>query len=80
MLAAGCTYRDVQPLPPKKDPHDTIGGYHADVPSLSTPDQGALEHLPPSGGAHYRLLGGLGLLHRPPSTPGRSSTTRSTAA
>ena len=63
MLAAGCTYRDVTPLPPKKDPHDTIGGYHADVPSLSTPTKGLWSTSPPSGGAHYPLLGGLGLLH-----------------
>ena len=53
MLAAGCTYRDVLPLPPKKDPHDTIGGYHADVPSLSTPTKGLWSTSPPSGGAHY---------------------------
>jgi hypothetical protein len=53
MLAAGCTYRDVLPKPPKKDPHDTIGGYHADVPSLSTPTKGLWSTSPPSGGAHY---------------------------
>ena len=73
MLAAGCTYRDVAPLPPKKDPHDTIGGYHADVPSLSTPTKGALEHLAALRRRALPLLGGLGLLHlrrQPP--PGRA--------
>jgi len=53
MLSAGCTYRDVAPFPPKKDPHDEIGGYHADVPSLSTPTKGLWSTSPPSGGAHY---------------------------
>ena len=53
MLAAGCSYRDVLPHPPRKDPHDEIGGYHADVPSLSTPTKGLWSTSPPSGGAHY---------------------------
>jgi hypothetical protein len=53
MLAAGCTYKDVPPKPPKKDPHDTIGGYHADVPKLTTPTRGLWSTSPPSGGAHY---------------------------
>jgi hypothetical protein len=53
MLAAGCTYRDVAPFPPKKDPKDQIGGYHADVPSLTTPTKGLWSTSPPSGGAHY---------------------------
>jgi hypothetical protein len=51
MLAAGCTYRDVAPLPPKKDPTN----YHADVPSLTTPTKGLWSTSPPSGGAHYGL-------------------------
>jgi hypothetical protein len=55
MLAAGCTYRDVLPKPPKKDPTDQIGGYHADVPSLTTPTKGLWSTSPPSGGAHYQL-------------------------
>ncbi len=49
MLAAGCTYRDVAPFPPKKDPTN----YHADVPTLTTPTKGLWSTSPPSGGAHY---------------------------
>jgi Protein of unknown function (DUF3105) len=49
MLSAGCTYRDVAPKPPVKDPTN----YHADVPSLSTPTKGLWSTSPPSGGAHY---------------------------
>src|SRR5581483_10853962 len=33
MLAAGCTYRDVTPLAPKSKAY---GGFHADVPRLTT--------------------------------------------
>jgi Protein of unknown function (DUF3105) len=51
MLAAGCTYRDVKPLPAKRDPTN----YHADVPTLSTPTKGLWSTNPPSGGAHYGL-------------------------
>ena len=51
MLAAGCTYRDVLPKPPKKDPTN----YHADVPTLATPTAGLWSTSPPSGGAHYGL-------------------------
>jgi hypothetical protein len=47
MLAAGCTYRDVAPLPPKR----SATNYHADVPSLTTKVKGST--FPPSGGAHY---------------------------
>jgi hypothetical protein len=53
MLAAGCTYRDVLPKPPKKDPQNAVGGYHSDVPSLSTPTKGLWSTDPPSGGAHF---------------------------
>jgi hypothetical protein len=49
MLAAGCTYRDVAPLPPKKD----ATNYHADVPTLTTPTAGLWSTSPPSGGGHY---------------------------
>jgi Protein of unknown function (DUF3105) len=55
MLAAGCTYRDVLPLPPKHDPTDARGGYHVDVPTLTTPTKGLWSTSPPSGGAHYPL-------------------------
>ena len=57
MLAAGCTYAEVPPKPPRKDPHDYVGGYHADVPSLSTPTAGLWSTSPPSGGAHYPAWG-----------------------
>jgi hypothetical protein len=49
MVAAGCTYRDVKPYPPKKDPTN----YHADVPTLTTPTKGLWSTSPPSAGAHY---------------------------
>ena len=49
MLAAGCTYKDIKPLPPKKDPTN----YHADVPTLTTPTTGLWSTSPPSAGAHY---------------------------
>jgi hypothetical protein len=50
MRAAGCTYRDVVPLPPK---NLTSADYHEDFPTLSTPGRWAT--WPPSGGGHYRL-------------------------
>ena len=50
MLAAGCTYRDVDPLPPKH-----ARNYHADVPKLTTPTKGLWSTDPPSGGSHYGL-------------------------
>ena len=65
MVAVGCTYRDVKPLPPKKDPTDTNGGYHADVPSLSTPTKGLWSTSPPSGGAHYGLWAVWGFYRQP---------------
>jgi len=48
MLAAGCTYNDVKPFPPKNKTN-----YHEDVPSLSTPTNGLWSTNPPSAGAHY---------------------------
>ena len=48
MLAAGCTYEDVKPFPPK----DKVN-YHADVPKLTTPMKGLWSTFPPSGGGHY---------------------------
>jgi hypothetical protein len=48
MLAAGCTYKEVPPLPPKNKTN-----YHADVPSLTTPTKGLWSTFPPSGGGHY---------------------------
>jgi hypothetical protein len=61
MTAAGCTYRDVKPLPPKKNPTN----YHADVPSLSTPTKGLWSTFPPSGGAHYGLWAVWGFYRQP---------------
>jgi len=51
MTAAGCTYRDVKPFPPKKDPTN----YHADFPTLTSPTKGLWSTDPPSAGAHYGL-------------------------
>jgi hypothetical protein len=53
MAAAGCTYKQVAPYPPKHDPKGLNGGYHLDVPSLKTPTEGLWSTSPPSGGAHY---------------------------
>jgi hypothetical protein len=65
MSAAGCTYEAVAPKPPKKDRSGTHGGYHADVPSLSTPTKGLWSTFPPSGGAHYGLWAVWGFWHTP---------------
>ena len=65
MTAAGCTYRTVAPLPPKKDPTAVNGGYHADVPSLSTPTKGLWSTFPPSGGAHYGLWANWSFYRQP---------------
>ena len=51
LLAAGCTYRDVPPKPPRVDPTN----YHADFPTLTTSTKGAWSTDPPSGGGHYAL-------------------------
>jgi len=61
MLAAGCTYKDVKPFPPKKDPTN----YHADVPSLSTPTKGLWSTSPPSAGGHYGLWAVWGFYRTP---------------
>jgi hypothetical protein len=61
MLAAGCTYKDVKPLQPKKD----ATNYHADVPSLTTSTQGLWSTTPPSAGAHYGLWGVWGFYRTP---------------
>jgi hypothetical protein len=46
MTAAGCTYRDVKPLPPKNKVN-----YHADSPTLTSKVRWSTS--PPSGGGHY---------------------------
>jgi hypothetical protein len=51
MRAAGCTYRDVVPYPPKDAA--TTDNYHNDFPTLSTKPHWST--FPPSGGGHYRL-------------------------
>ena len=61
LLAAGCTYKDVKPLPPKKDPTN----YHADVPTLSTPTKGLWSTSPPSAGGHYGLWAVWGFYRTP---------------
>jgi hypothetical protein len=53
MAAAGCTFKSVKPLPPTKDKTGARGGYHLDVPSLTTKVKWSTD--PPSGGAHYPL-------------------------
>jgi len=61
MLAAGCTYKDVKPLPPKKDPTN----YHADVPTLTTSTKGLWSTDPPSAGGHYGLWAVWGFYRQP---------------
>jgi hypothetical protein len=51
MRAAGCTYRDVPPYPPKDAA--TRNNYHDDFPTLTTKPHWST--FPPSGGGHYRL-------------------------
>ncbi|HEY3922914.1 MAG TPA: DUF3105 domain-containing protein [Gaiellaceae bacterium] len=51
MRAAGCTYRDVAPYPPKDAA--TRNDYHADFPTLAAKPHWST--FPPSGGGHYRL-------------------------
>ena len=60
MLAAGCTYRDVPPKPPKNKTD-----YHADVPSLSTSTKGLWSTFPPSAGGHYPLWAVWGFYTNP---------------
>ena len=61
MVAAGCTYRDVKPFPPKKDSTN----YHADVPSLTTPTKGLWSTSPPSAGSHYGAWAVWGFYRQP---------------
>jgi hypothetical protein len=60
MLAAGCTYKDVKPFPPKDKTN-----FHADVPSLSTPTKGLWSTNPPSAGGHYPLWAVWGFYRTP---------------
>ena len=61
MLAAGCSYKDVKPLPPVHP--SAPGGYHADSPTLTTKVKWST--FPPSGGGHYGLWGVWGFYRAP---------------
>jgi Protein of unknown function (DUF3105) len=61
MRAAGCTYQDAVPYPPKD--WKTLADYHADVPTLSSPVR--WKTFPPSGGSHYRLWATWGFYTKP---------------
>ena len=60
MRAAGCTYRDVPPYPPKDAA--TTDNYHNDFPTLSAKPHWST--FPPSGGGHYRLWATWGFYRR----------------
>jgi hypothetical protein len=51
LVAAGCTYQSVKPLPPTHP--GAASGYHADAPALTSKVKWATD--PPSGGGHYPL-------------------------
>jgi len=61
MRSAGCTYRSVKPLPPKKN----ATNFHEDVPSLTTSTKGLWSTFPPSGGAHYGAWAVWGFYRQP---------------
>jgi Protein of unknown function (DUF3105) len=61
MRAAGCTYTDAAPYPPKDAA--TLADYHADVPTLASKVR--WKTFPPSGGSHYRLWATWGFYTRP---------------
>ena len=67
MAAAGCTYVAKAPLPPKQD---VPSGSTSTCPTLTTKVK--MEHVPAVGRLALPALGGLGLLHRSPSTRARS--------
>jgi hypothetical protein len=58
MTAAGCTYRDVKPLPPKNKVN-----YHADSPTLTSKLRWSTS--PPSGGGHYGAWAVWGFYRQP---------------
>jgi hypothetical protein len=66
MRAAGCTYRDVAPFPPKDAA--TTDNYHNDFPTLSATPHWST--FPPSGGGHYRLWAVWGF-HLTPVNPAK---------
>src|SRR5262249_29126617 len=61
MHAAGCTYRDVRPFPPKDAA--AANNYHLDFPTLATKPHWST--FPPSAGGHYRLWANWGFYRRP---------------
>jgi hypothetical protein len=65
MIAAGCTYQDKLPKPPKDKSSGNGGNYHADVPTLSTSMKGLWSTFPPSGGGHYQLWAVWGFYTEP---------------
>jgi hypothetical protein len=58
LSAAGCTLREVKPLPPKDGKN-----FHADVPALTTKVKWS--SFPPSGGGHYQLWAVWGFYREP---------------
>jgi hypothetical protein len=63
MAAAGCTIRNVKPLPPTQDKTGSRGGYHLDAPKLTSKVKWATD--PPSGGGHYALWAVWGFYTEP---------------
>jgi hypothetical protein len=61
MRAAGCTYRDVVPFPPKDA--STRADYHDDFPTLAAKPHWST--FPPSGGGHFRLWATWGFYRKP---------------
>jgi hypothetical protein len=61
MRAAGCTYVEAVPYPPKDA--KTLADYHADVPTLTSKVR--WKTFPPSGGSHYRLWATWGFYTKP---------------
>jgi hypothetical protein len=61
LRAAGCTYREVAPYPPKDEA--TRNDYHADFPTLAAKPHWST--FPPSGGGHYRLWATWGFYRKP---------------
>ncbi len=65
MLAAGCTYEDKKPFPPRDASAGNGGNFHADVPTLTTPMKGLWSTFPPSGGGHYQQWAIWGFYRQP---------------
>jgi hypothetical protein len=61
MTAAGCTYRDAAPYPPKDAA--TNNNYHDDFPTLTAKPHWST--FPPSAGGHYRLWATWGFYRTP---------------